>query len=105
MEPHDRQAVEARMKQLSWYHTIDLGDGLFTPGAYDHRPYLGAYGLPKSLAGCTALDIGAASGYFTFELEQRGAQVTSTELPQWMAHDFGPQYAAEMTDDGAQQYL
>jgi len=105
MDPRERQSLADRMNQLSWYHTVDLGDGLRTPGAYDHNPYLGAYGLPKDLTGCTALDIGAASGYFTFELEGRGAQVTSTELPQWMAHDFGPQYASEMTDDGAQQYL
>ena len=101
----DGQALQARMHQLSWYHTIDLGDGLCTPGAYDHRPYLGAYGLPKELTGCTALDIGAASGYFTFELERRGALVTSTELPQWLAHDFGPQYASQMTETRAQEYL
>ena len=101
----DSQARHARMHQLSWYHTIDLGDGLCTPGAYDHRPYLGAYGLPKDLTGRTALDIGAASGYFTFELERRGALVTSTELPQWAAHDFGPQYTAQMTAARAQEYL
>ena len=78
--------------------------GLRTPGAYDHNP-IWAHGLPKDLTGCIGPRHRAASGYFTFELEGRGAQVTSTELPQWKAHDFGPQYASEMTDDGAQQYL
>ena len=63
MDPRERQSLADRMNQLSWYHTVDLGDGLRTPGAYDHNPYLGAYGLPKDLTGCTALDIGAASGY------------------------------------------
>jgi tRNA (mo5U34)-methyltransferase len=102
----DEQTMQAeQMRRLSWYHTIDLGGGLVTPGAYDHRPYLGAYGLPERLAGFSALDVGAASGFFTFELERRGGQVTSTELPNWMAHDFGPQYAAGMSAQAAEQYL
>jgi tRNA (mo5U34)-methyltransferase len=93
------------VKSLSWYHTIDLGNGVVTEGIYDHRPYLEHYGFPIDLRGKTVLDIGAASGFFSFELESRGAQVTATELPTWFSHDFGPNYIADRTEEGAQNYL
>ncbi len=99
------QETQRRMASLSWYHTIDLGKGLVTPGAYDHRPYLGCYGLPKNLSNKTVLDIGAASGFFAFETERRGAEVTATDLPTWMSHDFGPLYHSDMDPAQAHQYL
>jgi tRNA (mo5U34)-methyltransferase len=101
----ERQALEGVMTSLSWYHTIDLGHGLVTPGQYDHRPYLSYYGLPKNLRQSTALDIGAASGYFAFMMEKRGADVTATDLPTWEAHDFGPLYQPDMEPEQAQHYL
>ncbi len=64
-----------------WYHTIDLGNGLVTPGDYDHRPYLNAFRFPADLHDRDVLDVGAATGYFSFELERRGARVVSVELP------------------------
>lgn len=93
------------MESLTWYHSIDLGNGIVTPGIYDHRPYLGCYGLPKDLTRKTVLDIGAASGFFSFELERRGADVTATELPTWFSHDFGPLYQPDMDTEQAQRYL
>ena len=105
MEEPEPLSIEQEMKRLKWYDTIDLGQGLSTPGIYDHRPYLAAYGLPKDLKNRTVLDIGAASGFFSFELEKRGANVTATELPTWMSHDFGPLYKPDMTTDEAQEYL
>jgi tRNA (mo5U34)-methyltransferase len=90
---------------LTWYHTVDLGDGRTTPGIYDIRPYLRAYGLPRNLSGKTVLDVGAASGFFSFELESRGAAVTATDLPAWAAHDFGPLFQPELTGRNAEQYL
>jgi glycosyltransferase involved in cell wall biosynthesis/SAM-dependent methyltransferase len=69
-----------------WYHTIDLGQGLVTPGSFDYRDCIGRFGFPPDLTGKTVLDIGSATGYFAFEFERRGAEVVSTELPalvQW----------------------
>jgi SAM-dependent methyltransferase len=37
-------------------------------------------GVPESLLGLRALDIGAHDGPFTFELERRGAQVTALDI-------------------------
>ncbi len=93
------------IQELSWYHTIDLGNGLVTPGQYDHRPYLERYKLPTDCSGKTVLDIGAASGFFSFEFERRGAQVTATDLPDWMAHDFGPNYKLDQDLDIVDAYL
>jgi tRNA (mo5U34)-methyltransferase len=93
------------VSSLTWYHTIDLGNGLVTPGHYDHRPYLHYYGLPDDLTNKTVLDIGAASGFFSFEFERRGAQVTATELPAWFDHDFGPNYQPDQTEESAEIYL
>jgi tRNA (mo5U34)-methyltransferase len=64
-----------------WYHTIDLGDGLVTPGDYDYRERLSDYPFPTDMRGRTALDVGSATGFFAFEFERRGADVTSVELP------------------------
>lgn len=102
----DAQAsLAAKVAAVSWYHTVDLGNGLVTPGQYDHRPYLDRYGLPESLEGKTALDLGTASGYFAFELERRGARVTATDLPAWYDHDFGPKYEIDQSSEELKSYL
>lgn len=66
---------------LYWYHTIDLGNDIITPGVFDFRRHLGAYCFPDRMQGQTVLDVGAANGFFSFEFIRRGALVTATELP------------------------
>lgn len=105
VDDRELQELQESIASYSWYHTIDLGHGLLTPGFYDHRPFLGCYGLPQDLRARSALDIGAASGFFTFELERRGADVTATELPSWLGHDFGPLYKPDMDPEQAERYL
>jgi tRNA (mo5U34)-methyltransferase len=64
-----------------WYHTIDLGDGLVTPGLYDYRETIDDFHFPERMDGMTVLDVGSATGFFAFEFERRGGRVISTELP------------------------
>jgi tRNA (mo5U34)-methyltransferase len=64
-----------------WYHTIDLGNGLVTPGDYDFRDSLPAFHFPSDMTGMNVLDVGAATGFFSFEFERRGANVVSVDLP------------------------
>ncbi len=64
-----------------WYHSVDVGDGLVTPGDYDFRDRISEYPFPEDMRGMTALDVGSATGFFAFEFERRGADVTSVELP------------------------
>ncbi|HEV2771726.1 MAG TPA: class I SAM-dependent methyltransferase [Thermoleophilaceae bacterium] len=74
-----------------WYHTIELGDGLVSRGIYDHRPIVDCYGLPKSLRGKTALDVGTWDGFWAFELERRGAdRVVAVDIPSFEDFDWLP---------------
>lgn len=94
-----------RMQAFSWYHTVDLGDGVLTPGQYDHRDVLASYGIPAILAGKTVLDVGPAHGFFAFEFENRGAsRVATLELPTWTAHDGSHALKAAFEDDAADEH-
>lgn len=82
------EEIRQKVAEFEWYHTIDLGQGIFTPGQYDHAPLVDYYGIPESLAGRTVLDVGPAHGFFAFEFESRGAdRVVTSELPTWTDHD------------------
>jgi tRNA (mo5U34)-methyltransferase len=77
-----------------WYHTITFPDGEVTPGIYDHRDLLPHYGLPDDLTGKRALDVGTANGYWAFEMERRGAEVTAMDVSSSSELDFPPQVHA-----------
>jgi tRNA (mo5U34)-methyltransferase len=100
------EALRREMLTYEWYHTIDLGNGLVTPGEYDHAPLLGHYGIPDDLRGSTVLDIGPAHGFFAFEFEKRGAaRVATAELPSWTDHDAGPLLKAQwQAEDASARY-
>ena len=70
-----------RATRYYWYHTVDLGHGLVTPGDYDYRDTIQQFPFPANMSGMTVLDVGSATGFFAFEFERRGAAVTSVELP------------------------
>jgi tRNA (mo5U34)-methyltransferase len=55
-----------------WYHTIDVADGVTTPGWFDLRHALDRLPWPD-VKGKRCLDIGTFDGFFAFELERRGA--------------------------------
>lgn len=66
-----------------WWHVIELAPGIVTPGDDSNRmklPILDALGLPAGLNGVRALDVGCSDGYFTFELERRGAEVVAIDF-------------------------
>jgi tRNA (mo5U34)-methyltransferase len=62
-----------QVSEIGWYHTIDLGDGLVTPGFVDNRPTVHLFGIPTDLSGKRCLDIGTYDGFWAFEMERRGA--------------------------------
>jgi tRNA (mo5U34)-methyltransferase len=58
-----------------WWHSIDLGDGIVTPGQKTPEilaDELAGIALPD-LTGKSVLDIGGWDGFFAFEAERRGA--------------------------------
>ncbi|MCA1562168.1 MAG: methyltransferase domain-containing protein [Acidobacteria bacterium] len=83
--------LKQRVQEFDWYHTIDLGQGVVTPGQYDLRPILRHYGIPESLRDKSVLDVGPGHGFFSLEFERRGAsRVATVELPAWSSHDASP---------------
>lgn len=104
--PAQIAALEARIAGIkSWYHRIDLGDGIETPGHFRMADYLPHYHLPERLDGMRVLDVGASTGFFAYEFERRGAkEVVGVELPSWAAHDWTPRYRREFAQkDAAEQ--
>lgn len=82
--------LRSRVEALRWYHTIDLGGGVVTPGVDDTPQRLARLDLPPSLAGRTVLDIGAWDGFFSFECERRGAsRVVAADFYSWHAGGWG----------------
>jgi tRNA (mo5U34)-methyltransferase len=78
--PSLRSMVEAR----TWFHSIDLGDGIVTPGQKDTAAELAHMHLPADLSGQRVLDIGAYDGFYSFEAERRGAaDVLATDSWTW----------------------
>jgi tRNA (mo5U34)-methyltransferase len=72
-----REQKEQMVRSINfWYHTIELGDGLFTPGWENVREFNKTMisFLPFSFKGMSVLDIGCYDGLFSFEAEKRGAE-------------------------------
>jgi tRNA (mo5U34)-methyltransferase len=77
----NRRKLE-ELSRLGWYHSMELPDGRVIPGFQTLdvlRNRLAQFPIPSDLRGKRALDIGAWDGWFTFELERRGAQVMAVD--------------------------
>jgi tRNA (mo5U34)-methyltransferase len=67
------EQLRAGVAAIEWFHTIDLGGGITTPGRDDSPRKLQDIRMPVDLRGKSVLDIGAWDGFFSFEAERRGA--------------------------------
>jgi tRNA (mo5U34)-methyltransferase len=78
-------AWRERVEHIRWFHTMELADGVVTPGIETNTAEkLGYIGLPDDLTGKQVLDIGAWDGFFSFECERRGARrVLATDSLMW----------------------
>ena len=73
--PGQRRRLQEKVDAVPfWWHSIDLGHGVVTPGhkAATCCAPLDAMALPD-LTGKSVLDIGGWDGYFAFAAERRGA--------------------------------
>ena len=85
-----------------WFHNLHLPDGSQTAPHHvlgdfpsDVWAALSPH-FPEDLQGCTALDIGCNSGFYSFRLAERGARVTAIDYDErflaqarWGAREFG----------------
>jgi len=78
------EELRREVAKLWWYHSIDLGNGIVTPGVDNSPRKLQRVQLPASLKGKTVLDVGAFDGFFSFECERRGAaRVLASDYNVW----------------------
>jgi tRNA (mo5U34)-methyltransferase len=102
-DPEARELIE-RIAGRDWYHTIELGHGVATPGFVDHRYQIGAYGLPDSLDGMRCLDVATFDGFWAFEFERRGAaEVVGIDVASWADCDFPKVLLEQALEEGAQE--
>jgi tRNA (mo5U34)-methyltransferase len=89
-EFRDVELVRSEIADVNWYHRIDLGDGIVTPGVDDTPDRARALDLPADLRGRSVLDVGAWDGFFSFEAERRGAaRVLATDSFCWNGEGWG----------------
>src|SRR5258708_25588321 len=84
MPPLDRShnPVREGLDRTGLYHSVRLPDGRVLEGALPLaflEARVASFGFPDDLCGKRVLDIGPWDGYFTFEMERRGAQVTAID--------------------------
>ena len=80
----DRAEIERLISEHGrWWHEIELAPGIITPGDDSNRmklPILDAIGFPTEMRGLRVLDIGCSDGFFSFEMESRGAEVIAMDF-------------------------
>lgn len=95
--PTETAELKRKVDRIRWWHTIDLGGGILTPGASNNLQTLSQLGLPERLDGETVLDIGAWDGFFSFEAERRGAaRVLATDSYAWQGGGWGSKAGFEL---------
>jgi SAM-dependent methyltransferase len=88
------------LEECVFYHSIELPGLGLQRGQWDLRPGIDAYLGPTDFDGLRVLEIGAANGFVTFELERRGAEVVTVDLPDTARYDARPSLL-ETQDMGA----
>ena len=65
-----------------WWHSFELPDGRHIEGVHavdSLKRRLTQFPVPEDLRGARVLDIGAWDGWYTFEMERRGAEVVAID--------------------------
>jgi tRNA (mo5U34)-methyltransferase len=83
---NEQVALEPTIRKLRWFHQIDFGNGLLTPGTIKQSKirrmsHMLFNGL--DLRGRTLLDIGCWDGAYSLEATRRGASVTAADHFVW----------------------
>lgn len=81
-EARRRQNFSRELLEKGWYHSFELPDGSRIEGYMGldaQRRRWARFPLPENLGGRRVLDIGAWDGWFSFEAERRGAEVTAID--------------------------
>lgn len=80
-----RQDFSAELQRKGWYHSFALPDGRVIDGYLSLRELrnrVDRLPIPENLKGKRVLDVGAWDGWFSFEMERRGAEVVAIDCVQ-----------------------
>jgi tRNA (mo5U34)-methyltransferase len=101
-----REEKEALVASVPfWWHSIDFGDGVVSKGQItpDGHRFIASF-FPNDLNGKTVLDVGAWDGYYSFECEKRGAQVTAIDTNMHMRGHKGFEVAKQLLCSQVEHY-
>ncbi len=90
------------LEDCRFHHSMDLPGYGEVAGDWDLRPTFDAYVGGVELDGRRALDVGAASGFLSLEMERRGAAVVSFDIGPEQRRDVVPR-AGEGAEPEAQE--
>jgi tRNA (mo5U34)-methyltransferase len=96
----EARAIIDRIAAIDWYHTIELPHGVTTPGFTDHRSQVPLYDLPTDLSGKRCLDVATYDGFWSFEMERRGAEVHCVDIGSWEEYDIPRAYREALRQQG-----
>ena len=71
-----RRLVEGKR----WHHDFEIVPGVRTHGSCNPAGLWQELELPEDMTGLSLLDVGASSGYFSFEARRRGARVVAFDV-------------------------
>jgi len=101
VDPEEARRRIATVKH--WYHQIEVAPGVVTPGTNESQHALRMLPLPAECDGMRVLDVGARDGFFSFELERRGADVLAVDI--MPAHETGFPVAADLLGSRVEHLL
>jgi hypothetical protein len=78
--PTTSRPIPNRSDGKFFYQAIDLPGIGGVPGVWDHRGTENVYLAETDFSGLSVIDVGPANGFWSFEMERRGAKVTAVEL-------------------------
>ncbi|MGH9179936.1 MAG: class I SAM-dependent methyltransferase [Acidimicrobiales bacterium] len=80
----DAESLRRRAQAITWFHSMDLGQGIRTAGLVRPEEKLRTLSFDADLSGRSVLDVGAWDGFFSFEAERRSARsVTAIDPFAW----------------------
>jgi tRNA (mo5U34)-methyltransferase len=98
----DVSALRQRVNELPWFHQIDLGNGIVTPGATPGEVLQTTADVyfKGGLEGKTFIDIGCWDGFNSFEAKRRGAaRVLATDHFVWSDESWGSRESFDLARD------